>query len=94
MVNFCSKCGSKADEDSTFCEYCGNRLKTPKLTPKFVQSPPTRSTKKSVYRSPTYDPPRSGISQYSNTYYKPASSGINWSAIIAIFFIVYFIPLY
>ncbi|MFX0050809.1 MAG: hypothetical protein ACFE8U_05885 [Candidatus Hermodarchaeota archaeon] len=88
MVNFCSKCGAKVFEDSTFCEYCGNRLKAPKLTPRFVQSPTVESTKKSVYRSPTNGPPKSGISQYSNTYYKPTSSGINWSAIIAIFFIV------
>jgi hypothetical protein len=88
MVNFCSKCGAKVFEDSTFCENCGNRLKAQKLTPKFSKSPTTESRRNSSYRSPTNGPPRTGISQYSNTYYKPRSSGINWSAMIAIFFIV------
>lgn len=88
MANFCSKCGAKVFEDSTFCEYCGNRLKAPKLTPKSVYAPSTRSTREPVYRSTTNGTPQSSIPHSSHTYYKPSSSGIKWSSLVAIFFIV------
>jgi hypothetical protein len=88
MANFCSKCGGKVFEDSTFCEYCGNRLKTPKFTPKSVYPPSASSTREPVYRSTTNGTPQSGIPQYSHTYYKSPSSGIKWSSLVAIFFIV------
>ncbi|MFX0183312.1 MAG: hypothetical protein ACFE95_09560 [Candidatus Hodarchaeota archaeon] len=88
MANFCSKCGGKVFEDSTFCEYCGSRLKAPNFTPKSAYPPSTGSTREPVYRSTTNGTPQSDIPQYSHTFYKPPSSGIKWSSLVAIFFIV------
>ncbi len=86
MAKFCSKCGGRIAEDSLFCEYCGNKVKTSTLT----QSPFTRESRapeKPVFSS--YNQVSSSPS-FTSSYRPSHRSSSNWARwlFIGIFFVV------
>lgn len=76
MANYCSKCGSKVFNDSTFCDYCGNKLKYRNSTGRYndpiLDDSPRRFSNKSIPNNSSRV-----SSPYSNYFYnKSPSSGI------------------
>lgn len=87
MSRFCSKCGAKVVEDSLFCEYCGNKLKSSTFVKRSVPPPTQESIRKPAFRSYNQVPQSSSSPSYYRRSRRSSSQGIKW-LFIGIFFIV------
>ncbi|UCG00858.1 MAG: zinc ribbon domain-containing protein [Candidatus Heimdallarchaeota archaeon] len=86
MSKFCTKCGGRIAEDSLFCEYCGNKVKTSVPTqPLFAKE--SQPPKKPVFSSYNQtSPPPSYTSSY-RPYHRSSTNWAKW-VFIGVFFVV------
>ncbi|MFX1285511.1 MAG: hypothetical protein ACFFB5_17870 [Promethearchaeota archaeon] len=78
MPRFCSKCGGRVVEDSIFCEYCGNKLRSPQISQKSFSPPTGESTRRPVFSSYNKATTPSRSPSYYRSYHKSSSQGAKW----------------